>query len=163
MGASEPRPNTLETARRLGRLLAEAGWVVLTGGRPAGVMDAACAGAKSVSGSLTLGILPTGPDGPVSEQVDVAVFTGANEIRNVINVLSSDVVIACGVASAGTASEVALALKLGRPTILLAAEPEAMAFFRTIAGQNTLLTAPTPEGAIALIEQTLQIPRGRPA
>jgi uncharacterized protein (TIGR00725 family) len=163
MGASEPRPNTLETARRLGRLIAEAGWVVLTGGRPAGVMDAACAGAKSVSGSLTLGILPTGPDGPVSEQVDVAVFTGANEIRNVINVLSSDVVIACGVASAGTASEVALALKLGRPTILLAAEPEAMAFFRTIAGQNTLLTAATPEGAIALIEQTLQIPRGRPA
>lgn len=162
MGASEPRPNTLETARRLGRLVAEAGWVVLTGGRPAGVMEAACAGAKSVSGSLTLGILPTGPEGPVSEQVDVAVFTGANEVRNVINVLSSDVVVACGVESAGTASEVALALKLGRPTILLAAEPEAIAFFRTIAGR-VLLAAATPEGAIELIEQTLQVPRWRPA
>jgi len=163
MGASEPRPDTLATARRLGGLLAEAGWVVLTGGRPAGVMDAACAGAKSVSGSLTLGILPTGPDGPVSEQVDVAVFTGANEVRNVINVLTSDVVIACGVESAGTASEVALALKLGRPTVLLAAEPEAIAFFRTIGGQGTLLEAATPEAAVDLIERTLGLPRWRPA
>lgn len=163
MGASEPRPDTLATARRLGRLVAEAGWVVLTGGRPAGVMDAACAGAKSVSGSLTLGILPTGPDGPVSEQVDVAVFTGANEVRNVINVLSSDVVIACGVESAGTASEIALALKLGRPTILLAAEREAVAFFRTIAAPDALLEAVTPEAAIELIEHTLRVARWPPA
>lgn len=163
MGASEPSPNTLEAARRLGQLVAEAGWVVLTGGRPAGVMDAACTGAKAVSGSLTLGILPSGPDGPVSEQVDVAVFTGANEARNVVNVLSSDVVVACGVESAGTASEVALALKLGRPTILLAAEPEATAFFRTIAGRDTLHEAATPEAAIALIERTFRIPRWVPA
>jgi len=161
MGASDPRPSTLEAARRLGRLLAEAGWVVLTGGRPAGVMDAASAGAKSVPGSLTLGILPTGPDGPVSEHVDLAVFTGVNEARNLVNVLSSDVVIACGVESAGTASEVALALKAGRPTILLAAEPEAAAFFRTIAGPATLHEAATPEAAIALIERSLRVPRWR--
>jgi uncharacterized protein (TIGR00725 family) len=159
MGASEPRPPTLAAARRLGRLLAEAGWVVLTGGRPAGVMDAACAGAKSVAGSLTLGILPTGPQGPVSEQVDVAVFTGLNEARNLVNVLSSDVVIACGVESAGTASEVALALKVGRPTILLAAAPEAAAFFRTMAGPDTLHEAATPEAAVDLIERTLRVPR----
>jgi uncharacterized protein (TIGR00725 family) len=95
----------------------------------------------------------------VSDQVDVAVFTGANEVRNVINVLSSDVVIACGVESAGTASEVALALKLGRPTILLAAEPEAVAFFRTIAAPDTLLEAATPEATIDLIEQKLRVPR----
>src|SRR4249919_1599470 len=115
MGASDPGPSTLSAAHQLGRLVAEAGWVVLTGGRPAGVIDAASAGAQSVPGSLTLGILPSGPDGPVSPRVDVAVFTGVGEARNAINVLSSDVVIACGVEGPGTASEVALALRLARP------------------------------------------------
>jgi uncharacterized protein (TIGR00725 family) len=161
MGASEAQSRTLHAARQLGRLAAEAGWVVLTGGRPAGVMEAACAGAKSVAGSLTIGILPTGPDGPVSEHVDVAVFTGVGEARDVINVLSSDVVVACGVEGPGTASEVALALKLARPTVLLAAAPAASAFFRTIAGRGMLHEVQTPESVIELIEQQLGIARWR--
>lgn len=135
--------------------------MVLTGGRPAGVMEAACAGAKSVPGSLTIGILPTGPDGPVSAHVDVAVFTGVGEARNVINVLSSDVVVACGVEGPGTASEVALALRLARPTVLLAAAPAASAFFRTIAGRGMLHEVQTPESVIEFIEQRLGIPRWR--
>jgi uncharacterized protein (TIGR00725 family) len=161
MGASEPEQRTLEAAHRLGRLLAEAGWVVLTGGRPAGVMEAACAGAKSVAGSLTVGILPTGPDGPVSAQVDLAVFTALGEARNAINVLSSDAVVACGVEGPGTASEVALAMKAQRPTVLLAA-PAAVAFFRTIQGHQVLHESETPEGVIEIIEQRLGISRWRP-
>jgi uncharacterized protein (TIGR00725 family) len=159
MGASEPRGGTLEAARRLGRLVAEAGWVVLTGGRPAGVMEAACAGAKAVPGSLTVGILPGGPSTPVSSAVDVAVFTGVGEARNAINVLSSDVVVACGVEGAGTASEVALALKLGRPTVLLAPSAEALTFFRSIADEGTFHQADTPETAVALIEGRLGVRR----
>jgi uncharacterized protein (TIGR00725 family) len=161
MGASEPRASTLDSARRLGRLAAEAGWVVLTGGRPAGVMEAACAGAKSVPGSLTIGILPTGPDGPVSAHVDIAVFTGMGEARDVINVLSSDVVVACGVEGPGTASEVALALKLARPTLLLAPAPAASAFYRTIAGRGMLHEVETPESVIEFIEHQLGISRWR--
>jgi hypothetical protein len=159
MGAGDPHPSTLHAARELGRLVAEAGWIVLTGGRPAGVMEAAAAGAKLVPGSLTIGILPTGPDGPVSAEVDVAVFTGVGEARNVINVLSSDVVVACGVEGPGTASEVALALRLGRPTILLGAEPAALAFFRTIAGRGTLREADTAVAAVELIARQLGVPR----
>jgi uncharacterized protein (TIGR00725 family) len=162
MGASEPGPSTLEAAHHLGRLLAEAGWVVLTGGRPAGVMEAACAGAKSVAGSLTVGVLPTGPDGPVSAQVDVAVFTALGEARNAINVLSRDVVVACGVEGPGTASEVALALKARRPTVLLGAAPAAVAFFRTMAGSGVPYEADTPEAVIAIIQHQLRIPRWRP-
>ncbi|MGH7753514.1 MAG: cytochrome [Gemmatimonadales bacterium] len=161
MGASEPQSATLHAARQLGRLLAEAGWVVLTGGRPAGVMEAACAGAKSVPGSLTIGILPTGPDGPVSAHIDVALFTGVGEARNVINVLSSDVVVACGVEGPGTASEVALALRLARPTVLLATAPAASAFFRTIAGRGMLHEVQTPGSVIEFIERQLGIPRWR--
>jgi len=160
MGAGEAEPLTLEAARHLGRLVAEAGWALLTGGRPVGVMEAACAGAKSVPGSLTIGILPTGPDSPVSAHVDVAVFTGLGDARNAINILSSDVVVACGVEGPGTASEVALSLKAGRPTILLAPAPTAAAFFHTLAGGSAHELA-TPEAVIALIEQQLGIPRWR--
>jgi uncharacterized protein (TIGR00725 family) len=162
MGASETGQGTLEAAHRLGQLLAEAGWVVLTGGRPAGVMEAACAGAKSVAGSLTVGVLPSGPDGPVSSSVDVAIFTALGEARNAINVLSSDVVVACGVEDPGTASEVALALKARRPTVLLDATPAAMTFFRSIAGAAVPHEAGMPEAVIEIIEHRLKVPRWRP-
>jgi uncharacterized protein (TIGR00725 family) len=161
MGASDPHASTLEVARRLGRLVAEAGWTILTGGRPVGVMEAASAGAKTVEGSLTIGVLPTGPDGPVSSHVDVAVFTGLGEARDVVNVLTSDVVIACGVEGPGTAAEVALALKAGRPTVLLAPAPEASAFFRRLPGGRALHEVQTPEAVVALIEHQLGIPRWR--
>lgn len=159
MGANNPSPPVERAARRLGRLVAEAGWILLTGGRPAGVMEAANAGAKSVPGSLTIGVLPSGPDGPVSDHVDLAIFTGMGDARNAVNVLSSDVVVACGVEGPGTASEVALALKAGRPTILLAASREAVAFFRSLTDGALLLEADTPEVAMDLIAQQLATAR----
>jgi uncharacterized protein (TIGR00725 family) len=155
MGASEPTARSLDSARRLGRLLAERGWILLTGGRPAGVMSAACAGAKEIPGSMTLGILPgvagAGPD------VDVAVFTGLGDARNAINVLTSDVVIACGVEGPGTASEVALALKAEKPVILLGAAAAARTFFRELGVGRRLLEADTPEDVVRLIEMELAI------
>src|ERR687898_2512157 len=144
MGAGNPTDWSLAAAGELGRLLAERGWIVLTGGRPEGVMAAAFAGAKQIPGSVTLGILP-GASGGEGPDVDIAVFTGMGEARNAINVLTSDVIVACGVEGPGTASEVALALRLGRPTVLLAAAPAASAFFRTIAGRGMLHEVQTPE------------------
>jgi hypothetical protein len=49
-----------------------------------------------------------------------------------INVLTSDAVVACGVTGPGTASEVALAMKVGKPVILLGASDEARTFFRKV-------------------------------
>ena len=150
MGAGAPRPEHYRAALELGRLVAERGWVVLTGGLPAGVMAAACAGAKQVPGSLTLGILPsTSGEGP---DVDIAVFTGMGEARNAINVLSSDVVVACGVQGPGTTSEVALALRAGKPVILLGASDEARAFFR---GVGQCLEAGNAEEAVRLVKDQL--------
>jgi hypothetical protein len=91
--------------------------------------------------------------------VDVAIFTGMGDARNVVNVLSSDVVIACGIEGPGTASEVALALKSGRPTVLLGASPDASTFFRGVAGGRPLFEAATPEAAVALIVRELGISR----
>jgi uncharacterized protein (TIGR00725 family) len=120
-------------AESLGAEIARRGWVLLCGGRAAGVMDAAAKGARSVPGSLIVGILPgEGEDAAVSEHLDLAVFTGMGNARNAVNVLSSDVVIACGAGGAGTASEVSLAIKSGKPVVLLAPSEEAVAFFRTL-------------------------------
>ncbi|MGL4881753.1 MAG: cytochrome, partial [Waterburya sp.] len=51
-------PKDLELAFQLGQLIAENGWILLTGGREAGVMDAASRGAKA-GGGLVIGILPS--------------------------------------------------------------------------------------------------------
>jgi uncharacterized protein (TIGR00725 family) len=154
MGAGQASPASVAAAHALGKLIAQHGWVLLTGGRPFGVMAAACAGAKEVPDSLTLGILPSASGG-VDPGVDLAVFTGMGEARNVVNVLTSDVVVACGVEGPGTSSEVALGLRAEKPVILLGASPAASAFFKTVSGAGRLLEARTPEEAVRLIEQAL--------
>jgi uncharacterized protein (TIGR00725 family) len=157
VGAGAPSEQHRRNARELGRLVAERGWIVLTGGRPAGVMAAACAGAKEVPGSLTLGILPADAGG-VDPQVDVAVFTGLGDARNVINVLTSDAVVACGVEGPGTASAVAHALKADKPVVLVAAGPQAIGFFAGLQGGERIATAATPADAVRALE-TLLAPR----
>jgi uncharacterized protein (TIGR00725 family) len=154
IGAGEASPRCLADARALGRAVAERGWVVLTGGRPAGVMAAACAGAKEVPGSLTLGILPSDGDG-AGPDVDIAVFTGMGDARNVVNVLTSDALVACGVEGAGTASEIAHGLKAQKPVILLGATRVAAEFFRGLPGGERVLEADSVAGAIRLLEQDL--------
>jgi uncharacterized protein (TIGR00725 family) len=104
-----------------------------------------------VPGSLTLGILPS-DGGGVGPDVDVAVFTGLGDARNVVNVLTSDAVVACGVEGAGTASEVAHALIAGRSVILLAADEPARTFFRRLRGGERILEAESVEEAVRLLE-----------
>ncbi|MDX1612082.1 MAG: hypothetical protein R3185_06915 [Candidatus Thermoplasmatota archaeon] len=118
MGPSQAPPAVVEQAETLGRRIAQAGWALLTGGRDAGIMDAASHGARQ-AGGLTIGILPGRPeDGGVSGSVQVPIFTGMGDARNVINVLSSRAIVALP-GGPGTLSEVALALKAGRPVALL--------------------------------------------
>jgi hypothetical protein len=148
MGPGETAtPAEVETAYRLGYTLAEQGWVVLTGGRNVGVMAAACQGAKA-AGGLTVGILPGDRGDRLSTAVDIPIFTDLGNARNNVNVLSSRVVIACGM-GAGTASEVALALKAGRPVVLMQVTPAVRDFFQTLT-TNSIPLAETV--AIALQE-----------
>jgi uncharacterized protein (TIGR00725 family) len=156
MGAAAPSATSVAAARELGRLLAERGWIVLTGGRSEGVMAAACAGAKQIPGSLTLGILPS-PVGGESADLDIAVFTGMGEARNVINVLTSDVVVACGVEAAGTISEIALALKAGKPVILLNPSAAAWSLFAGLQAGARLFRAAAPVEVMQVVEEQLGI------
>lgn len=120
MGGGRVSDVALEQARELGRLIARRGWVLLNGGRDRGVMAASAAGAHE-AGGLVIGILPGADRQGAAPHLDVAIATGMGDARNVINVLSSDVVIACP-GSVGTLSEVALALKNGKPVVLLGFE-----------------------------------------
>ena len=104
-------------ALTVGRQLAQRGFVVLTGGL-GGVMTAASKGAKE-EGGITVGILPgTRKTTPANSYVDIAVYTGMGEARNVINIKSCKAAIAIG-GEYGTLSEIGLALKGNCPIILL--------------------------------------------
>lgn len=163
MGPAKAKKKDLDNARLLGEFIARRGWVVLTGGRDIGVMDAACEGAKRVGGSLTVGVLPTAKD-KVSRHVDVPIITEMGSGRNNINVLTSHVVVACGLSGSGTVSEVALAVKAGKPVILVEASPSEVAFFRKL-GKRLVSAASSPEEAIELIMKQMagHHRRSRPA
>jgi uncharacterized protein (TIGR00725 family) len=151
MGPGEgATPSALLTAENLGELIAREGWVLLTGGRDAGVMRAAGRGAKKVQDSITVGILPDEATA-ADPNLDIAIVTNMHEARNAINVLSSNVVVACGGGS-GTASEIALALKAGKNVILLETTDAAYAFFSEVSGQHVFRVSSADE-AIALIKQ----------
>ncbi|WP_373499059.1 TIGR00725 family protein [Desulfococcus sp.] len=117
MGGGAADEETMEKARELGERIALEGWVLLTGGRHAGVMAASARGARE-AGGLVVGILPDDHWGRVSPYVTIPILTGMGDARNIINVLSSHVVVACP-GGPGTISEIALALKAGRPVILM--------------------------------------------
>jgi uncharacterized protein (TIGR00725 family) len=151
MGPGEnATPADLERAEKLGFLIAQKGWITLTGGRPSGVMEAALKGAKKAGGQ-TIGILPSKDKRDASEAADIIIATGMNSGRNIINVLSSDVVVGCG-AEAGTASEIAHAIKEKKPVVLITDNAPCKTFFQGLAPQLVTL-ATTVEEAIGSIER----------
>ena len=105
-----------ERAEEVGRLLAERGATVVTGGRNE-VMAAAARGARSAGGT-TIGILPGETRAGANEWIDHVVVTGVGHARNLAVVASGDAVIAVG-GSWGTLSEIAFARVLGRPVVVL--------------------------------------------
>jgi uncharacterized protein (TIGR00725 family) len=139
-------------AFELGQLIAAEGWVLLCGGRSAGVMEAASRGAKE-AGGLTVGILPSEDLEGASEFVDVPILTGMGQARNNINVLSSRLLFACGM-GAGTASEIALAIKAQKHVILLCADQASERFFKSLDKERVLM-ADDPRAAIELAKKLL--------
>lgn len=105
-----------KNAEQVGRLLAERGATVVTGGLGE-VMAAAARGAKAAGGT-TIGILPgeTRMDG--NPWLDHVVVTGIGHGRNLAVVASGDAVIAVG-GRYGTLAEIGFALTLGRPVVVL--------------------------------------------
>lgn len=120
VGPGEASADERRRARALGRALAEAGAVVLTGGL-GGVMEAASGGASEAGGRV-VGVLPGDDPSAANAGVDLPLATGLGEARNVLLVRFAEGVVAVG-GRWGTLSEVALAARRGTPVALLAAAP----------------------------------------
>jgi uncharacterized protein (TIGR00725 family) len=114
VGPGDASPQELQAAEDVGAGLAARGAVVVTGGL-GGVMEAACRGARSRRGR-TVGILPGEDRTAANGWVEIAIATGLGELRNGLVVRAADGLVAVG-GGHGTLSEVALALKLGRPVV----------------------------------------------
>lgn len=149
MGPGTPKEQkVLDDAYKLGKLIAQKGGVLLTGGTAEGVMEEANKGSSENNGP-TLGIIRNSKT-KISEFVDIPVITDVNEARNNINVLSSDFVIACGT-GLGTMSEIALALKNNKKVLLLNQVEESKSFLK-IFNDSNLFFVETPEEAVDFIE-----------
>lgn len=153
MGGSVADEGTAAGARELGRLIAENGWVLVSGGRPTGVMQASVTGAHE-AGGLTVGVLFDEDRAMAAEGLDIVIPTGMGAARNIINVLASDVVVACR-GTGGTLSEIALALRFGRPVVLLDFDP-GEAFLNAGAPDAVWSLARTPDEAVAMIHHHLR-------
>ena len=137
-----------ERAETIGRLLAESGATVVTGGLGE-VMAAAARGAKSAGGT-TIGILPGESRAEGNPWLDHVVVTGIGHGRNLAVVASGDAVIAVG-GRYGTLAEIGFALTLGRPVVVLepgwdvagtqrAETPAEAAEFALVAARNARVT-----------------------
>jgi uncharacterized protein (TIGR00725 family) len=136
VGPSEASAEEIARAEMVGRLLGEAGAVVVCGGLE-GVMAAASRGAAG-AGATVVGILPGADRSAANPHVTVAITTGLGEMRNPLVVRAVDAVIAVGGAY-GTLSEVAFALRTGKPVVGLGTW-----------ALDDVVDAPDPEAAVAL-------------
>jgi hypothetical protein len=116
IGASAAPRELAAKAETLGGLLADAGCVVVCGGRD-GIMAAVARGVKA-GGGVCLGILPEADRSRANEDLTYSVCSAMGYARNLSVVASGDAVIAVGGAW-GTLSEIALARNLGRRVVLL--------------------------------------------
>ncbi len=151
MGGGHADATQEAMAYRLGRLIADRGWVLLNGGRSAGIMEASARGACE-AGGLTVGVLPDADRRHLSPFIQIPILTGMGSARNYVNALSSDVVVACR-GGAGTVSEVALALKHGRPVVLL--DFDLGSVFPSYLEKGRLRWVATPDDAVGAIEAFL--------
>ncbi|MBI5099747.1 MAG: TIGR00725 family protein [Nitrospirae bacterium] len=132
IGAGSCDKDIYRIAEEVGKLISQKGATLITGGL-GGVMEAASKGAKE-AGGITVGILPGFSNKEANKYVDIPITTGLSHARNIIVARSADAVIAIS-GGYGTLSEIAIALKLGKPVIgietweniegvILAASPE---------------------------------------
>lgn len=114
IGESHASPANYKLAQQVGKLIAQAGAILVCGGLK-GVMEAASRGA-SEAGGLVVGILPGSRREDANPYVDIPVITGMGYARNKVVVKTGQVVIAVG-GHYGTLSEIGFALGYGIPVI----------------------------------------------
>jgi uncharacterized protein (TIGR00725 family) len=114
VGSGEEDAELSRISEEVGARIARSGSVLVNGGL-GGVMRASAKGSKE-AGGLTIGILPGWDIKEANPYIDITIPTGMGEMRNVLIVRASRGLIAVG-GGYGTLSEIALALKTGKPVV----------------------------------------------
>ena len=148
-----PATNTndaiLELAKKIGEFIALNGWILLSGGRNKGIMEAANEGAYSARG-MTVGVLP-GDMNQKSEFVKIPIVTGIGSARNNIIALTADMLVAIGMGF-GTSSEISLALKAGKTVIIVKADQKTKDFFSNLGKDRIIFADNFEEVKLSLIK-----------
>ena len=153
IGSGDPDHGNPDLSEAVGRLIAEMGFHLLTGGGR-GVMADACRGFTSVPGraGLALGIIPRSVTGDEEKEgypnpwVELPIHThlagrlgpDGEDSRNPINVLTAWRIIALP-GSEGTRAEIRLAVRYGRPVLAVTdegREPEEAGFLGFLRGMQ---------------------------
>lgn len=103
-------------AMAAGRLIAERGCILVTGGLE-GVMEAASRGAAG-AGGVVVGVVMGDLTSEANAYVTVPIATGLGDARNAVIANTADGFIAVG-GGYGTLSEIAFVLKRGKPIVHL--------------------------------------------
>lgn len=111
-GGKEADDTTLKEAEFFGHLSAEAGWVIICGGK-GGVMEAVCRG-MDLMGGTTIGLLPEAHAEEANKYVTISLATGLGYARNEILATACDAACAFG-GKYGTLSEIAHTLNYNKP------------------------------------------------
>ncbi len=114
VGGAECSARTYQIARETGAEIAKRGAVLLCGGG-SGVMEASSKGAVENKG-VAIGILPGNSNYEGNNYLTFSIATGLGEARNAVIARSADGVIAIS-GEYGTLSEIALAMKMGKPVV----------------------------------------------
>lgn len=114
IGGSDVDGETYDTARSLGRRLADGGHTVVCGGLT-GVMEGVAQGVAD-RGGRSIGILPGRRREDANQYINTAIATGLGSARNVLVVRNGDAVVAID-GGTGTLSEIAHGLDLNRPVV----------------------------------------------
>jgi uncharacterized protein (TIGR00725 family) len=131
-------------AEQVGRLLAEAGVTVVSGGR-GGVMEAAARGAAGAGGDV-IGVLPWVDPNDANPYCTQVVATGIGHARNLAVVASGEAAIAIS-GEWGTLSEIAHARNLGRTVVAL--RSWSVSGREQMEGGPGIVSVETPEEAVA--------------
>jgi len=147
-------PEVEEVAVNIGKEIAKAGAILITGGRD-GVMEAACKGAKQVGG-ITVGILPGDTLSGANPYLDIVITTGMGYARNYINICSGDAIVSIG-GRGGTLSEIGYAIALEKPLVLMKGTGGATdAIMQTaLINSDKIMIAETPKEAMKGIRRIL--------
>lgn len=114
IGGAQPDKESLQTAYKIGQLIAERGAILVCGGL-SGIMEASSKGAR-LAGGMTVGILPGNFSKDANPYIDIPIATGLGYSRNSLVAMNSDILIAID-GQYGTLTEIAYGCIYGKKII----------------------------------------------